>query len=35
MEGTILLWVYDRSLIEPERHMRSGMRILLEGLQAR
>jgi len=22
MEGTILLWVYDRSLVEPERHIR-------------
>ena len=35
MEGTLLLWVYDRSLIEPARHIRSGMRLLLEGVQAR
>ncbi|MDP1715648.1 MAG: TetR/AcrR family transcriptional regulator [Anaerolineales bacterium] len=35
IEGTILLWVYDKSLIEPERHIRSGMKLLLEGVQAR
>jgi AcrR family transcriptional regulator len=35
MEGTILLWVYDRSLVEPERHIRSGMQLLLEGLKAK
>lgn len=33
-EGTVLLWVYDRTLVEPERHIRSGIRLLLEGLQA-
>lgn len=33
-EGTILLWVYDKSLVEPERHIRSGIRLLLEGLRA-
>ena len=33
MEGTILLWVYDRSLVEPERHIRSGMKLLLEGVK--
>lgn len=32
-EGTVLLWVYDRSLVEPERHIRSGVRLLLEGLK--
>jgi AcrR family transcriptional regulator len=32
MEGTLLLWVYDHSLVEPERHIRSGMKVLLEGL---
>jgi AcrR family transcriptional regulator len=35
MEGTLLLWVYDNSLIEPETHLRSGMKLLLEGVQAR
>jgi len=35
MEGTLLLWVYDSSLVEPERHIRSGMKLLLEGVQAR
>lgn len=34
MEGTLLLWVYDRSLIDPARHIRSGMKLLLEGVQA-
>ncbi|MEJ2262748.1 MAG: TetR/AcrR family transcriptional regulator [Anaerolineales bacterium] len=33
-EGTILLWVYDKSLVEPERHIRSGIKLLLEGLRA-
>lgn len=35
LEGTLLLWVYDRSLIDPARHIRSGMKLLLEGVQAR
>jgi len=35
IEGTILLWVYDNSSIDPERHIRSGMQLLLEGVQAR
>jgi AcrR family transcriptional regulator len=35
MEGTLLLWVYDNSLIEPEIHLRSGMKLLLEGVQAK
>ena len=35
MEGTLLLWVYDKSLIEPEKHLRSGMKLLLEGVQAK
>jgi AcrR family transcriptional regulator len=34
MEGTLLLWVYDKSLIEPEKHLRSGMKLLLEGVKA-
>ena len=35
LEGTILIWVYDKSLVEPEVHIRSGMRLLLEGVQAK
>ena len=35
MEGTLLLWVYDNSLVEPEKHIRSGMKLLLEGVQAK
>jgi AcrR family transcriptional regulator len=34
MEGTLLLWVYDKSLVDPRRHIRSGMRLLLSGIQA-
>ena len=35
MEGTILLWVYDRSLADLEQHLRSGMKLLLEGVKAK
>ena len=35
LEGTLLLWVYDNSLIEPEVHLHSGMKLLLEGVQAK
>ncbi|MCJ7433917.1 MAG: TetR/AcrR family transcriptional regulator [Anaerolineales bacterium] len=35
LEGTLLLWVYDKSLVDPEKHIRSGMKLLLEGVQAR
>jgi len=34
MEGTLLLWVYDSSLVEPEQHIRSGMKLLLDGVKA-
>ena len=34
MEGTLLLWVYDNSLVEPEQHIRSGMKLLLDGVKA-
>jgi AcrR family transcriptional regulator len=34
IEGTLLLWVYDREAIDPARHIRSGMRLLLEGVRA-
>jgi AcrR family transcriptional regulator len=35
IEGTLLLWVYDRSLVKPQYHIHSGMKLLLEGVQAR
>jgi hypothetical protein len=35
MEGTLLLWVYDSSLVEPENHIRSGMELLLNGVRAK
>jgi AcrR family transcriptional regulator len=35
MEGTLLLWAYDKSVIDPERHIRSGIKLLLEGVQTR
>lgn len=35
IEGTLLLWVYDKSIIDPEHHIHSGMKLLLEGVQAR
>lgn len=34
MEGTLLLWVYDKSIVDPEKHIRSGMKLLLEGVKA-
>lgn len=34
IEGTLLLWVYDKSMIEPEKHIHSGMKLLMEGVQA-
>jgi AcrR family transcriptional regulator len=34
-EGTILLWVYDKNQVNPEAHIRSGIRLLLEGVQAK
>jgi AcrR family transcriptional regulator len=33
-EGTILLWVYDNALVEPEIHIRSGTEILIEGMKS-
>jgi len=33
MEGTLLLWVYDHSLVNPEKHILSGMKLLLEGVR--
>jgi len=34
LEGTILIWVYDRSLVNPEVHIRSGIKFLMEGVLA-
>jgi AcrR family transcriptional regulator len=34
LEGTILLWVYDQDLVDPERHIRSGIKIWLAGIKA-
>ena len=34
IEGTMLLWVYDKSLVNPEKHIRSGLKILLQGIIA-
>ena len=34
LEGTILIWVYDKSLVDPEVNIRSGIKLLLEGVQA-
>jgi AcrR family transcriptional regulator len=33
-EGTVLLWVYDRELVDPQRHIRAGIKIWLAGVQA-
>jgi len=33
-EGTILLWVYDHNLVNPEEHIRKGINIVLDGIKA-
>jgi AcrR family transcriptional regulator len=33
-EGTILLWAYDNTRVDPDKHIRSGIRLLLEGVKA-
>jgi len=33
LEGTILIWVYDKSLVNPEVHIRSGIKLLMEGVK--
>lgn len=33
IEGTLLLWVYDRTIIDPKKHIQSGMKFLLDGIQ--
>jgi AcrR family transcriptional regulator len=35
IEGTLLLWAYDSSAVDPEHHIRSGMQLLLAGIRAR
>ncbi|MBC8503993.1 MAG: TetR/AcrR family transcriptional regulator [Anaerolineales bacterium] len=32
-EGTIALWVYDKNLIDTERHVRSGIKFLVDGFK--
>ncbi len=32
-EGTILLWVYDNSFIEPEKHILSGISLIIAGMK--
>jgi len=34
-EGTVLLWVYDHTAMDPESNIRAGMTLLLEGLQSK
>jgi AcrR family transcriptional regulator len=34
-EGTILLWVYDNSMVEPVKHIHSSIGLLLTGIKAR
>ena len=33
-EGTVLLWVYDKDLIDPESHIKSGIKFLIEGFKS-
>jgi hypothetical protein len=35
IEGTMLLWVYDNSMVDPERNIRTGMKLLMEGIVTR
>jgi len=35
IEGTLLLWVYDKTAVDPQYHIKSGLKLLLEGVQAR
>ena len=34
IEGTMSHWVYDKNLVNPEKHIRSGLEILLQGIIA-
>lgn len=31
-EGTLLLWMYDSSLVDPDKHIRSGYELLMKGM---
>jgi AcrR family transcriptional regulator len=33
-EGTILLWVYDKTAVDPIHHIHTSIRLLMEGVQA-
>jgi AcrR family transcriptional regulator len=33
IEGTLLLWAYDNTAVDPEHHIRIGMHLLLAGIQ--
>jgi AcrR family transcriptional regulator len=33
IEGTILLWVYDRNLVSPQVHIKSGITFILDGIK--
>jgi AcrR family transcriptional regulator len=33
-EGTLLLWVYDNTLVIPENHIRAGIQLLMDGIKA-
>jgi AcrR family transcriptional regulator len=35
LEGTVLLWAYDKNLVDVERHIRSGVKLLFEGILVR
>jgi len=32
LEGTVLLWVYDKTLVDVDHHIRTGIRLLLNGI---
>ena len=32
-EGTLLLWVYDNNLVNPEKHIRAGIQLLMDGIK--
>ena len=34
MEGTLLLYVYDNDLVDPEKHIKTGVRCLVDGIKA-
>lgn len=33
-EGTLALWVYDKDLVEPEHHIKTGIYIIIDGFKA-